>query len=229
MTVQPQVNYPVNGGGAQACEILKSIKTLPQDGLADWAMICVPRTASTSLSMMLNLRGSNAVENSKLEAPGHYFGHTPASSLVKRFGLNRWRRTFSFGFVRNPWDRMVSVCARINAEKLASPDSFADWLNGGCLDQLNTQHVVVPGEKTFIHQPCSDFILPCSYIGRFETFEADLERICRILGRPVPDMKHHETRPRKKPYQDYYTPAARNWVANHCWKDIQIFGYSFEE
>lgn len=199
---------------------------LTYDVLSDWVMICTPRTASTALSTMLRLRASHDKPVSESDVAGHYFGHIPASRLAERFGLARWRQTFSFGFVRNPWDRMVSICASINLAKLQNPISFTTWLYDGCLNSEDKPHSVAGG--TLIHHCCSYFVLPCSYIGRFETFEADVERICRILGRPVPATQRHEVLPHE-PYQSYYTPEAQNWVARHCWQDIHTFGYRFDE
>lgn len=176
---------------------------------------------------MLGLRDPpHGPPHEKKAPPGHYFGHVPASWLAEHFGLACWRKTFSFGFVRNPWDRMVSICARINPAMLENTDAFTGWLYSGCVDHEHVSHHVAGG--TLIHQTCSEFVLPCSYIGRFETFDQDVERICRILGRPVPPQRQEERLPRK-PYQDYYTIAAKNWVVRHCWQDIQTFGYRFDE
>lgn len=198
--------------------------------LADWVMLCTPRTASTSLSMMLGLRnkpdGSGGFESDS-EACGRYFGHVPASRLAERFGLARWRRTFSFGFVRNPWDRMVSICARINPQRLETTDSFTAWLYEGCPNSAGAPHAAAGG--VLIHQPCSDFVFPCTYVGRYETFNDDVVRICSILGKEVPESIQYECRPRSKPYQEYYTQASRNWVSKHCWQDIMNFGYRFED
>lgn len=176
--------------------------------------------------MMLGLRAGRGENKPKIDVPGHYFGHMPASWLSERFGLSAWRKVFSFGFVRNPWDRMVSVCARINPNSLVTPSTFTRWLYMGCLDQTEKPHTVFGG--TFIHFPCSSFVLPCSYIGRYETFTEDVERICKIIGQPVPVNQHYEQRARK-PYQSYYTTESRNWVERHCWLDIQTFGYRFDE
>jgi hypothetical protein len=194
----------------------------------DWCMICVPRTASTSISVMLNLRAPNRHEwegdTYEVDADGHYFGHTPAYQLVENFGQERWRKMFTFGFARNPWDRLVSVCARINPEEMRNPTAFADWLYNDCLNHQGNPHRVAKG--TWIHQPCSDFLFPCTYVGRFENMAEELKRICRVLGRPVPEWRHDEQRTRA-PYQTFYTDAAREWVRRKYWRDIDLFGYRF--
>jgi hypothetical protein len=178
--------------------------------------------------MMLDLRKTNNGSNEdRLDAKGHYFGHMRASQLVTSVGYDRWREVFSFGFVRNPWERLVSVCSRINPRQLETPDTFTNWLLNDCPDESGHPHMVA--RATPMHIPCADFILPCTYVGRYETREADLERICAVIGRDVPEWRHEEKRTRERPYREYYTDTGHRWVRQHYWQDILTFGYSFED
>jgi len=190
--------------------------------IKDWCMLCTPRTASTSLSIMLGLRSH---QGKKANPEEHYFGHAPAWWLVRRFGTERWRRMFTFGFVRNPWDRLVSICARINAEQLDDQTLFMDWLQNDCPDTSGRPHYVSKGMA--MHRPCSHFILPCRYVGRFETLHRDLIWICRLLEREVPEEVFEERRAHR-PYQEMYNAEARRWVEERYVEDIRNFGYTFD-
>jgi hypothetical protein len=180
---------------------------------------------------MLGVRAPNGVGKEKAQAiaekaTGHYYGHTPAYLLLQQYGYERWRKIFSFGFVRNPWDRLVSICARINPECLRSPHDFEVWLYNDCLDNLSHQHYVARGIT--IQRPCTDFLFPCTYVGRFETLKDDVARIYRLLGRGDIEWRHEEQRERE-PYRAYYTDAAHKWVRRRYHQDILNFGYRFED
>jgi hypothetical protein len=173
---------------------------------------------------MLGLRLPSAKSIPKIDPNGHYFGHAPASFLVKTFGYNHWRNVFSFGFVRNPWTRMVSVCARINPKALSSPETFTTWLKANCPDQRGSPHPVA--QDTFMHQPCSEFIFPCTYIGRFETLAIDIKRICLIIGIQEPDNYVCETRGTgDHPVEYYYNEEGRALMLKLYKNDFINFGY----
>lgn len=67
------------------------------------------------------------------------------------------------------------------------------------------------------------------YIARTETLTDDL--------RPSPPVRAHldaatsgeRVRPGGASYRDRYTPVTRDWVAELFARDIEAFGYDFEE
>lgn len=196
--------------------------------LTKWAMICTPRTASTSLSMMLNLRPQSEMPLKVEVDPGSYFGHLPAIHIARNFGFDNWRKVFSFGFVRNPWSRAVSICLRINPKMLKDVKLFEEWLELGMRNYLGASHLVA-GDAC-INWSCSSFVLPCTYVGRYETLKDDVRRIFRVLGRPEPEEWLHKEGPlSSKPYQDFYTDNSRRFIAERYHDDISNFGYEFNE
>jgi len=187
----------------------------------NWLMLCVPRTASTSLSKMLGLRADGGAGE---HAENRYFGHMPAAMLRPRFGA-KWDEMFTFGFARNPWDRLVSIAARINPRVLASKDTFYAWMTTGCQGQDGGTSFATGG--TPITRPCSEFLLPCKYVGKYETLAYDTTVICRVLGlEKVPEWRHDE-QCEHKPYTEYYDARSREWVNWYYHTDIVNFGYRF--
>lgn len=141
----------------------------------------------------------------------------------------------SFGFVRNPWDRMVSLFYFLTRNypsglrqglqyKLRSI-GFRRWLldnvpdNGGfCV------HMPAGGTLQTISQMW--WLEGCDRIGRFENLEGDLRAIGRDLGFYVRDLPHMNRSPRGN-YRRYYDDETRAFVATHFAPEIEQFGYEF--
>lgn len=74
------------------------------------------------------------------------FSHDRADQVKMRLG-NKWDSFWKFGFVRNPWDRYVSLWYRINLDRhITLPTDldgqrqvFKEWLNVGPLDPNYTR------------------------------------------------------------------------------------------
>ena len=121
------------------------------------------------------------------------------------------RSKFSFAFVRNPWDRIVSYAhsLRVGGD-WHQPDKFARW------DLI----------------PQVDFILDdagkplVDFIGRFETLAEDFATICGHIGIPTPPLPHVNSSEHRH-YRDYYDDADRQFIAKTYAEDIERFGYSF--
>ena len=65
------------------------------------------------------------------------------------------------------------------------------------------------------------------YIGRTETFDADVRAVCARLGLPIPDEAPRHNVHTYTGYQDSYTDATRQQVAEVFAKDIELFHYDF--
>jgi len=155
-----------------------------------------------------------------------------------------WDEYFSFAFVRNPWDRLVSWWSMI-----AQAGSKTDGKN----DRNQFWHYVRENGRTF-----EEFITNCTeaipdrdgskcaavnqydylvdesgrcivgFVGRFETLSDDVATVLKRLGLPATELPHR-TRSRHRPYAEYYTPALRDMVGERFARDIERFGYRFGE
>ena len=66
----------------------------------------------------------------------------------------------------------------------------------------------------------------CSYVGRFEYLQDDLNEICDLIGHPRVILPHvwktnHEC------YLDYYTPEMIDIVRKASSGDVEMFGFDF--
>jgi hypothetical protein len=167
--------------------------------------------------------------------------HSHLSVHDYRLALGRagFDRLFKFGFVRNPWDRLVSSFHHLKRggchdndkrwadQHLAGYTEFEPfvkgWLNGRTIysDVWHfvpmVRFVCLPGRRAHA----------LDYLGRFETLADDFARIARRLGREA-SLAHVNHAPRAHAdYRAYYTPETRRIVERVYAADIEAFGYSF--
>ena len=203
--------------GAIAPEAIREAKAL---------FIHTPRTAGSSITNAL---------------PPTVLRHSHLSIYDHRVLLGRARcdELFKFGFVRNPWDRLVSSFFHLKrggnhakdqewaATHLSAYDDFepfvTNWLNEKSIYSrvwhfLPLAHFVcLPGQKKHA----------LDHLGRFETLADDFAAVSRKLGTELV-LPHTNHAPRKhEDYRAFYTPKTREIVARVYAADIRAFDYSF--
>jgi len=134
---------------------------------------------------------------------------------------NKYPDYYKFGFVRNPWARMVSLYTFcINKPKtvpMYDPSIEARGFKRSLLEGFD------PGQKDAMW-----YLEGCDYIGKLETMQKDFDHICEQAGigksvLPVKNASDH------KFYQDYYDDETIEFVRNGHAKTISLFGYTFED
>lgn len=162
---------------------------------------------------------------------------------------------FKFSFVRNPWDRAVSIYKYYKFHKRCSFPAFvAEDLSGWMWQE---RHWFVGPQVDFV---CDrDGALKVDFLGRFENLQQDFDQVCRAIPMPATKLPHvnisisriepserqakasvrarlgHLWNRRKEKefptyprFQDYYDPASRALVEKLYGPDIDRFGYEFE-
>jgi len=141
-------------------------------------------------------------------------------------GRQQFQSYFKFGFVRNPWDRVVSLYERREALELKAQmtfDQFADWIqysSSTCIHSSPHRYqldwFVDPNGKVL-----------ADFIGRFERLEKDWAFVAKNLGLSE-TLPHARANPRTRHYSEYYTPRTRRLIEEKFKVDIETFGYQFE-
>lgn len=186
----------------------------------------VPRTGGMSVSRALF--GSKGFG-------GHYEIWTYPMLLPEA----TFRRLFKFGFVRNPWDRLLSAYrylsdggmteddARFSTDVLSSYDSFStfvvEWLAAGEARLRSRPHFRPQHE--WLCDPAGEVAV--DFVGRFERIEADFETVCRELERDVSLPHYNASNRASRGYRKYYTSEAAEVAGELYARDIEIFDYSF--
>lgn len=192
--------------------------------------IRVPKTASTSIMSVLKPLPNVFTEDkmAALAAVDHidYVRHGLGPVQRRVLGEAFWSGCFRFAFVRNPWDRYVS-----NWRFLRPRWSFAKFVDRMDAVAQSTKpgydearwHVL--GQRRHLVDDEGELLV--DLVGRFETLQADFDRICTAIGlAPVPLPRLRQGR--RDHYSHYYTPRLRKVIAARCEEDIDSFGYAFE-
>jgi hypothetical protein len=203
-----------------------------------FVFVHIPKTGGTSIeealrgcAIKLALLGmSTREQRDKLGITETWLHHIPAIDLRRILGASAWDRYFKFAFVRNPWDRLVSLYHFVHrqfatrpdfrqawpeiAARLSTTQNLGEWLRAGAFP--TPQIDLIAG---------SDGGLLVDFVGRFEHIERDFDHVAQRIG--VKAALPHLLRSDHRPYRDYYDRGTRDLVAQHYRGDIETFGYEF--
>jgi hypothetical protein len=156
--------------------------------------------------------------------------HLPAAILRDLVGAEVWADYFSFAFVRNPWDRFVSLYHYLR-------DRYADPAFSGKQPRMAELFRRAPDFDTYarIYEQDRrdqasmvrdyDGSVLVNFVGRYERLAEDLARVGAATGidLTVPHLNASD----HGPYRDYYTARTRAKIAELYATDIALFGYTF--
>ncbi len=202
--------------------------------------IHVQRTAGTSLRRFL---------------AGHipdfqsFLGTHDHARLAKENLGADWEQYWTSAFVRNPWERLVSWYSTITQHSPAPPwDALLPerrpnqmwqyvWCNATTFDEFLyrcTQPIDdTDGRKSFVYNQL-DYVadawgnLLVDFVGRYEHLRADLAVVCHRLSLD-PSTFTHLNASQHPHYSTFYSPATRELVRERYARDIEFFGYTFDE
>lgn len=158
-----------------------------------------------------------------------------------------WQSLFSFGFVRNPFDRVVSAwkmfCEGTVDDAWNLPEgkalnlSLHEVLQLGLDPQAAFGHPRYNGVKPDAMIRLKNHIIPqthpyhglqlVEFIGRFETLQKDFDHICERLAIPSVHLPRTNWTSRSG-YQDYFDPNSRALAEELYQHDLKEFGYRYE-
>jgi chondroitin 4-sulfotransferase 11 len=172
--------------------------------------IHIPKTGGTSISLALNLRPS---------PQRRHLGYKNLKNKHKK-DISKY---FSFAFVRNPWDRVVSEffwrksCTHLNTKKL-NLEQFIHKIK-----DMENPHLV--NQHSFIIDNQGNKLV--DFIGRFEFLKRDFDIACNKANLPEKKLPC-KNKTKHKDYFEYYNSSTRKIVAEKYAEDIEYFGYEFD-
>lgn len=218
-----------------------------------FVFIHAPKTAGTSIRQLL---AKNSCLNNDIVA-GHWHNitekqyeefphisrdiwtHTSAMLGKEFFEDNGWDwdSYFKFGFIRNPWDRMVSSYRYLIQDMKNHP---------------NPHPKNVEIHERFHGKPIKDFImerakdptrhylcdkkgnLMVDYVGKFENLWTDMKEIIKQINPKINEcewsLPHRNSTSTKetKHYSHYYDNESKEMVRSKCGQSIELGNYKFE-
>lgn len=189
------------------------------------AFIHVPKCAGSSINQTLNL---------KVHAGTGHAGWKAHANLFKD-------GYFTFSYVRNPWDRMVSLYHYFynmrrghqwygQNKKLATQISTIGFQEF-CARLDEFQRCPWSG----IHfVPMVNFLqdqkqnINLDFIGKFENLQEDFDKLCDELYLPRQSLPHKNKSDHIK-YIEYYDKKSKEMVDKKYARDIEIFNYKFNK
>jgi hypothetical protein len=175
-----------------------------------------------------------------VEGRGRHSGYK--TLLAKEPALGEY---WSFGFVRNPWSRMVSwysmmsgIVAKADSGKERAVRRFEERP-----DRWEPVRPFVSDFDTFVlkgTEQVGRFARPqrrwllrpdgteIDFVGRVENFAHDLQVVRDKLGLAPMRRPPRRNRSTHGHYSEYYTPETRQRVADLFAEDIEAYGYTFE-
>jgi hypothetical protein len=190
----------------------------------------IQKTAGTALRAALNV---------DIKDPHKHF---LARELRELHGPSTWNSCFKFGFVRNPWDRLVSWWSfldsmRAQAGRHGAPNKFTRYVleRAGSFSEFITHctdEIVDADGRKCIFRNQIDYLtddrgaLIVDFVGRFERLQEDFDKVCERLDRPSSELPHVNSS-RHGDYVGYYTRELADMVERRYAHDIKQFGYRF--
>ena len=194
--------------------------------------IATPKTGSTSIRSMLD-----EFSDIKSEGEGIYQHHTTYAQALKRFDYAKDYTCFAF--VRNPWDRWLSLWYYIQRQAKIGKGKYSVKCKGLLKKHSNFKEYVmnITAEKNkdpMSAHNCFKWIssdgehVDIDYVGKMETMQEDFDTICDKIGIPRQTLLHKNATTHKH-YTKYYDDEMIDTIAQKCEKDIEHFGYKFGE
>ncbi len=158
--------------------------------------------------------------------------HLTAREVIAKIGKQQWNDAYKFTFVRNPWDKMVSLYEyrrKKDKTKITSRNiPFKVWVKltlGPDSDPYYYNNI-----KSF--QPQVEWlkddkgVIAIDFIGKFESIRSDFEQIRQTIGTSV-ELPHLNATKRSN-YRDYYDDETRRLWRDWYHEDIERFAYTFD-
>jgi hypothetical protein len=186
----------------------------------------IPKAAGVSVNLALygNLAG----------------GHRTMRTYQRVFRKSTLDRMFKFSFVRNPWDRVYSAYNFMNAGGWGEWDvGYREKFLVDCksFEQFVMEVLPLDEARNKPHfWPTIEFLrgrdgklYPFDFIGRFESFAADFDKIrSKVNPQAVLEHRNKTEQSDGKSYRDFYSNEMIDMVQSIYHQSIDALGYTFD-
>ena len=225
----------------------------------NYVFIHIPKSAGSSIRKSLSdidrpprpLRIWNRLTGRKIAQPvveiQSLHTHSDARDVLKSLGTETYGKCFTFAFVRNPWDRIVSLYNHVwqgaldraagrqqpkvltaqeeieNSKRVESL-GFRKWLLSE--EYQSDKYGQSLTQRSQLQWLCDDNgQLITQFVGRVESIQDDIRQVERGINARIHLV--HVNKSRHRDYRDEYCDETRDFVAHHFREDIETFDYTF--
>jgi hypothetical protein len=180
-------------------------------------------------NLLRRLRGFYLIGSAK----GYPQWHLPAVIVRELIGRQKWKSLFTFAFVRNPWDLVVSAYHFEKRSVAQSPVLRTEPDRAEAIRRcpdfdrfVRIYPLLEPADMTsMIADDNGQSIV--DFVGRFENLQTDFSAVCERIGLRDSGLSHENRSEDRRAYRDYYSKETRDIVARYFERDINLFGYEF--
>ena len=196
----------------------------------------IPKAAGTSVMKSLeNARGNNKnwLAKTKHETLAELYSNVEGRRSLKDKLLFRTPNNyFTFGFIRNPWDRMSSFY-RFLVEKRPKNEidcvsSFRDFLIQAS-DGVKWIQDLYSMKPQLDYFTFPDGMMKMDFLGHFEFLEEDLNSVATRIGCPMILPYYNRSSNTDRDYRDEYDEEMIKIVQSRFEGEIAHFGYIFDD
>lgn len=150
-------------------------------------------------------------------------GHITATEIQPHLDSAVWQDYFKFGFVRNPYDRFISVCFFLNRGHPDFAATAMEFMKDRLPRKRFQQRVLVRPQHV---QLCADGgEIALDVVGRYESLQQSYDSICERIGIPSTALGRKNSSEHSR-YVDYYQDEElRQRVAEFYAEDLRLFSY----
>lgn len=193
----------------------------------------VPKTATHSIRSALApalgkqdwqqqaLFGRDISPISQLAQIGH--GHISLTQLLAATPDTDWGDYFMFGFVRNPYDRFLSVCAFLNRQSSGFVGQECDWMKRALAHVEFRKRVLVQPQIDLLSVDGMNAAI--DFVGRYESLQIDVDHVFNQIQLPTKKLTQ-KNRSNHSSVSDIYDEELRQMTAEFYARDFSAFGYS---
>src|SRR5438552_7937530 len=192
--------------------------------------IHIPKTAGNSIQSVLRdysedelvplRREQDGVERFGLRNPNYKIKkHSTLAEYQAALGEAHFGDLYKFTCVRNPWDRMVSYY-------FTPTQSPENWVRKK-FRRIISEAVSV-ADYLRLDRDEEDPFANVDYIMRFENLAKDFRTVCGTLNISPATLPRYN-RSTREHYSKYYDDELRKLVRKRFAREIERFGYAFEE
>ena len=184
-----------------------------------YIFIAIPKTASTSIRHIFNPNPGEA------DPPPEIYHMSLEKVLKQNPGCEQY---FKFAYVRNPWDRFVSLYHHFKQNKSHAQyfnkyPTFKHFVLNFRDDEDITNLIHAKAQVDFIS---IDGELAVDFYGRFESLETDLHSVAQKVNVTITNIPHIRNSSHEH-YRNLYDDELKKIVESFYAKDIATFKYQF--